>query len=67
MRLYRYKFSVGHGRPVRALLEHRRILSAIEERDGELAEIFMRRHIRSARLTIEKAYAAELAPGAQRA
>ena len=49
MRLYRYKFSASPGRPARALREHRRILEALYERDGELAEILMRRHIRHAR------------------
>ncbi|OWT75737.1 MULTISPECIES: GntR family transcriptional regulator [unclassified Achromobacter] len=33
----------------RAVLEHERIVAAIEDRDGELAEILMRRHILSAR------------------
>lgn len=49
MRLYRYKFSAAPGRPSRALKEHRRILEALRERDGELAELLMRRHIRAAR------------------
>ena len=52
MRLYRTKFSNRHGRPHRALAEHRRILDALKDRDGELAEILMRRHIRAARDTI---------------
>ncbi|NNF16404.1 MAG: FCD domain-containing protein, partial [Gammaproteobacteria bacterium] len=54
MRMYRNKFSAHKGRPHRALIEHQRILSAIAERDGELAEILMRRHIRAARLNIEQ-------------
>jgi DNA-binding GntR family transcriptional regulator len=53
MRMYRHKFSAHRDRPARALAEHRRILSALTERDGELAEILMRRHIRAARKTIE--------------
>ena len=53
MRMYRHKFSAHRDRPARALAEHRRILSALAERDGELAEILMRRHIRAARKTIE--------------
>lgn len=53
MRMYRHKFSAHKGRPARALAEHRRIYSALVERDGELAEILMRRHIRAARKTIE--------------
>lgn len=54
MRLYRLKFSAHRGRPRRALLEHQRIFTAIEERDGELAEILMRRHIGAARRHIER-------------
>ncbi|MEM6641227.1 MAG: GntR family transcriptional regulator [Pseudomonadota bacterium] len=53
MRMYRHKFSVHEGRPTRALSEHRRIWSALAERDGELAEILMRRHIAAARKIIE--------------
>ena len=49
MRMYRYKFSTGAGRPAQALDEHYRILEAIRNRDGELAEILMRRHIGAAR------------------
>lgn len=48
MRLYRHKFSSRHGRPRNALAEHRMILEAIRDRDGELAEMLMRRHIRKA-------------------
>lgn len=54
MRLYRYKFANRKGRPNKALSEHRMILEAIKERDGELAEILMRRHIRNARKSFEK-------------
>ena len=53
MRMYRHKFSAHKGRPARALAEHRRIWSALADRDGELAEILMRRHINAARQTIE--------------
>ena len=53
VRMYRYQFSVSKSRPQRALKEHHRILDAIEERDGELAEILMRRHISTARRNIE--------------
>lgn len=56
MRLYRHKFSNRAGRPKRALAEHRMILEAIRERDGELAEFLMRRHIRNARRTIEAVF-----------
>ncbi len=33
----------------RALVEHQRILGALQDRDAELAEMLMRRHVRSAR------------------
>lgn len=55
MRLYRHKFSSRAGRPQRALAEHRTILDAIRDRDGELAELLMRRHIRSASRAFEEA------------
>lgn len=54
MRLYRHKFSNRSGRPQRALAEHRMILDAIRDRDGELAELLMRRHIRAARAAFER-------------
>ncbi|MEM7282701.1 MAG: FCD domain-containing protein, partial [Pseudomonadota bacterium] len=54
MRLYRYKFSNRLGRPTQALKEHRLILDAIKDRDGELAELLMRRHIRNARKTFQQ-------------
>ncbi len=54
VRMYRYQFSVSKSRPQRALKEHHRILDAIEERDGELAELLMRRHISAARRNIEE-------------
>jgi len=56
MRMYRYKFSGFQGRPHRALDEHRRVVTALEERDGEFAELLMRRHISGARRTVEAAY-----------
>ncbi|RII27009.1 MAG: GntR family transcriptional regulator [Geobacter sp.] len=54
MRMYRYQFSTSTPRPLQALKEHRRIVEALEERDAELADLLMRRHIRSARLSIEE-------------
>jgi DNA-binding GntR family transcriptional regulator len=52
VRMYRYRSSRTASRPQRALTEHRRILDAIAERDGELAELLMRRHLSSARKSI---------------
>ncbi|MFT5722217.1 MAG: DNA-binding GntR family transcriptional regulator [Motiliproteus sp.] len=54
VRMYRYQFSLSSSRPVRALAEHRHIVDAIGQRDGELAEILMRRHISAARKNIEQ-------------
>ena len=54
VRLYRYRLSTFAGRPHRALQEHRHMVEALEQRDGELAEFLMRRHIHAARLNIEK-------------
>lgn len=56
VRLYRYQFSVTAGRPHKAFAEHSRIIEAIENRDGELAEFLMRRHISSARKNVESHY-----------
>ncbi len=56
VRMYRYQFSSVANRPQKALNEHRRIVEAIESRDGEMAELLMRRHISSARKNIENQY-----------
>ena len=53
VRMYRYQFSMTANRPQKALGEHRRIIEAIETRDGEMAELLMRRHISRARENIE--------------
>ena len=52
MRLYRHQFSVTEGRPHKAFAEHSRIVEAIEAKDGEMAELLMRRHISAARQNI---------------
>jgi len=52
VRMYRYRSSLTDSRPQRALTEHRRILDAVAERDGELAEMLMRRHLAGARKSI---------------
>lgn len=54
VRMYRYQFSSVANRPQKALNEHRRIVEAIEARDGEMAELLMRRHISRARENIEQ-------------
>lgn len=53
LKIYRYRHSAAPGRAQRALLEHRRIAGAIADRDGDLAEILMRRHIVAARTSLE--------------
>ncbi|WP_353248036.1 GntR family transcriptional regulator [Salinisphaera sp. T31B1] len=53
IRMSRYQFSSVAKRPQAALLEHRRIVEALEARDGEFAEMLMRRHISRARRNIE--------------
>jgi len=54
LRMYRYRFSDTPQRPQQALAEHRRIIEAIADGDGELAEILMRRHISASRRNIER-------------
>lgn len=54
VRMYRYRLSTSAGRPHMALGEHRSIVEAIAQRDGELAEFLMKRHINAARQNIEK-------------
>lgn len=56
LRLYRYQCSLSEGRPQRALKEHLAILDAIADRDGDLAEMLMRKHIRQARQNIAQQY-----------
>ncbi|MAL98079.1 GntR family transcriptional regulator [Hydrocarboniclastica marina] len=53
LRLYRCRFSTATGRPQKALREHRHIADAIAQRDGELAQFLMQRHISAARSNIE--------------
>ncbi len=52
VRMYRHRSSKTASRPQRALAEHRRILDAIADRDGELAEMLLRRHLGGARQSI---------------
>ncbi len=54
VRMYRIQFSAKPNRPRQAFNEHHRILDAIAERDGELAELLMRRHIGASRRNIER-------------
>ncbi|MGL1956231.1 MAG: GntR family transcriptional regulator [Colwellia sp.] len=54
VRMYRCQFGMNSPRASRAFAEHSRIIEAIADRDGELAEILMRRHIAASRKNIEK-------------
>ncbi|ALO45966.1 GntR family transcriptional regulator [Pseudohongiella spirulinae] len=54
LRMYRYRYSTVPRRPQQAFSEHHRIIEAIADRDGELAEILMRRHISASRRNIEQ-------------
>ncbi|EJL6630493.1 GntR family transcriptional regulator [Vibrio cholerae] len=54
LRMYRYQSPRSHSRPVEALEEHKFILRAIRQRDEELAEMLMRRHISRSRPLIEQ-------------
>ena len=48
LRMCRFRSSQAPDRPIKALKEHRHIVEAIANRDGELAEMLMRRHISGA-------------------
>ena len=61
VRMYRIQFSATPNRPRQAFAEHHRILDAIADRDGELAELLMRRHIGASKRNIERHYLEQLA------
>ncbi len=56
VRMYRIQFSATPNRPHQAFAEHHRILDAIADRDGELAELLMRRHIGASKRNIARHY-----------
>lgn len=58
VRMYRLQYSATPNRPQQAFKEHHRILDAIAEGDGELAELLMRRHIAKSRRNVERHYQA---------
>lgn len=62
VRMYRLQFSSTPNRPRQAFSEHHRILDAITEGDGELAELLMRRHIATSKRNIERHYLASQKP-----
>jgi len=53
-RMYRIQYSSTPNRPPQVYAEHHRILDAIADGDGELAQLLMRRHIRASYLNIER-------------
>jgi len=54
LRMGRLKSGQAPSRPDKAIQEHRQIVSAIEARDAELAEILMRRHISGSWKVVKK-------------
>ncbi len=59
VRMYRCRFGMRSDRARGALREHELVVDAIADRDGELAEWLMRRHIRVSRRAVERRIAAE--------
>jgi hypothetical protein len=57
--MYRCQFGMKSDRAADALKEHELVADAIAERDGELAEWLMRRHIRASRRAIERRLAGQ--------
>jgi len=60
VRMYRCQFGMNSPRASRAFTEHSNIIQAISDRDGELAELLMRRHIAASRKNIESKIAQSL-------
>jgi len=56
LRMYRFQFGMPGSRAKKAFREHEHIVDAIVHGDAELAEMLMRRHIRSARDYIENQF-----------
>jgi DNA-binding GntR family transcriptional regulator len=54
VRMYRYQFGMASPRARPAFVEHEHIVNAIADRDPQLADLLMRRHIRAARENIER-------------
>lgn len=52
LRLYRTQTGSGPSRPEIAFKEHHQIVNALENGDGELAELLMKRHISGAKKTL---------------
>ncbi len=54
VRMYRYRSSLQSRRSMQAFKEHQHLLYALEQRDEQLAEMVMRKHIVRARENIEQ-------------
>ena len=54
VRMYRVQFGMAGPRVTTAYDEHRHVVQAIANRDGELAEMLMRRHILYSKNNIER-------------
>ncbi len=62
LRMCRYRTSRNAERTLPALQQHRQIVEALAQRDGELAEMLMRRHINGAWRSISEMMDKEQAP-----
>ncbi|MGK2915092.1 MAG: GntR family transcriptional regulator [Porticoccaceae bacterium] len=62
VRMYRYHFGMVSARVRDAFVEHVHIVDAIADRDGEMAEMLMRRHIRASRINSQRQLLARAAP-----
>jgi DNA-binding GntR family transcriptional regulator len=60
VRMFRYQTRKTKSRTQQALLEHKQLVNAIEQRDEPLAELLMRRHISRARENIERKMNAQI-------
>ena len=54
VRMYRVQLGMNGPRVSRAFDEHKAIINAIANRDGELADLLMRRHIAASKRNIEQ-------------
>ena len=55
IRMFRFQTSRFKARSNRALIEHEQLIYAIEQRDPQLAEMLMRKHIARAKVSIQQA------------
>jgi DNA-binding GntR family transcriptional regulator len=62
VRLYRHQFGMPCTRVSQAIAEHRHIVAALANRDGEMAELLMRHHVRASRASVEHQLAALASP-----